>query len=109
MVDADVTIATMRAWRARLGGRGVLATHGLNDPVLRAALPIYAELRRLGPPIAFQTISPRVDFSSAIRFGLTYRPTEIELWDSVAAGGFARESSADMLDWARGLSCPAGR
>ena len=108
VVDTDVTIAIMRQWRAQLGGRGVLATHGLNDFIRPAVAPIYEELRRLGPPIAFQTISPRVDFNQAIRLGLTYRPTEIELWDSVAAGGVARENAGEMLDWARGLSCRVG-
>jgi hypothetical protein len=102
--DPQFTVSLMKEFRARYGKRAVIANHGLQDPLRDAAVPIYEAIRELGPPIAFQTISQKVDFDKAIALGIDYGATEIELWDSVEAGGQAPFTAADCARWAKMLA-----
>jgi hypothetical protein len=101
--NPSFTISVMDAFRSSRGSQAVIANHGLQDPLSNAAVPIYAEFQNLGPAIEFQTISPTVDWSSAIQLGLTYMPTEIEIWQTVAAGGQANLSQSQLQQWADDL------
>jgi hypothetical protein len=106
--DPAFTISVMKAWRSSLGGRAIEANHGLQPTLKSGALPIYAELQSLGPPIEFQSISPTVDWNATIALGMTYHPTEIEIWPTIAAGGTADISQAQLQTWASEFSTPAG-
>lgn len=102
--DPEFTVQAMRTWRARMGARGVLATHGLRAPLPPGLEPLYDAMRELGPPIEFQTLEPGIDQDAAVRLGLTYRPTEIEMWDSADAGGRAQVSAAMLQSWKAGFT-----
>jgi hypothetical protein len=101
--DPSVTISVMQAWRSALGGRAIVANHGLQPTIATGAEPIYAELRTLGPPMEFQGISPTIDWNSSIALALTYHPSEIEIWPSIAAGGSADITEAQLQGWAAEL------
>jgi hypothetical protein len=98
--NPNFTLQVMESFRAAFGSRAVIANHGLQDPVTSAAAPIYSEFQVLGPPIEFQTISPTVDWASAIQWGLSYHPSEIEIWQTISAGGSANISQAQLQLWA---------
>ena len=99
----------LQAFRDRYGSRAVIATHGLDEDLPASKLDLYEGERRLGPPMEFQTVSPRVDFDGAVRTGLGLGASEIELWDSVDAGGQARYSAADLARWSTGFACDQGQ
>jgi hypothetical protein len=106
--DPEFTIQAMKTWRARMDGRGVLATHGLRAPLPAGLEPIYQTMQALGPPISFQTLQPHIDLDAAVRLGLAYRPTEIEIWDTAAAGGPAEITQPMLQSWSTGFTaCPA--
>ena len=106
IADPSIVIGLMNAWRETLGRRGIIATHGLRANALRpAAALLYEEIARLGPPIAFQTYSPFVNFSEAIARGLRYRATELEMWDTVDAGGLAQFTGEELRRWRSLLPC----
>jgi hypothetical protein len=105
--DPAFTVQDMRAFRARLGARAVLATHSLRAPLPAGLQPLYQTLQTLGPPIEFQTLNPHIDLDAAVRLGLEYHPTEIEIWDSSAAGGPAEVSLPMLQSWSAGFNCPA--
>ncbi len=110
------SIQVMDAFRAALGpAHAVVANHGLQDPLASGAQPIYSELQNLyaeaqalTPPstsaLEFQTYAPTVDWDSTIALGLTYHPTEIEVWDTQAAGGSADISLAQLQNYASQLA-----
>lgn len=108
--DSSFTIQIMRAWRATLGRRGVLGQHSLEaDGGNPPHQQLYDALRSLGPPIEFQLLGPAQNPPGSIAYGMTLRPTEIELFDSRDAGGFGAYSGQDVANWAAGFSyCPAG-
>ncbi len=102
----------MAAFRAQLGTRGVVANHGLQTTLTPDAIPIYAEFQTLSSqataagtisPLELQTYGPTVDWPSTISLGLTYHPTEIEIWDTVTAGGLAPLSQTQLQSWANSL------
>lgn len=106
------SIQVMDAFRASLGTRAVVANHGLQSPLNADAQPIYAEFTNLYnaaaasgsiSPLEFQTYGPTVDWTSAIALGLTYHPTEIEVWDTTAAGGQAPLTQSQLQGWATSL------
>ncbi len=105
--DPAFTVSVMQAWRSSLGGRAIEANHGLQPTLDAGALPIYDELQTLGPPIEFQSVSPTVDWNATIALGMTYHPTEIEIWPTIAAGGQADISQSQLETWASEFSPPA--
>ncbi len=98
--DPEFTKILMRDFRERYGERAVLSNHGLIDPLTESSALIYPTLKELGPPIAFQTRGPQVDFEAAIRLGFEYGMTEFEMWDTVEAGGLADVSYETLQQWA---------
>jgi len=103
--DREFPVHVLEAFRARYGGRAVIATHGLDEDLPASKRDLYEEEKRMGPPMEFQTVSPHVDFDGAIRTGLGLGATEIELWDSAEAGGQARFTAAELAQWSQGFSC----
>ena len=104
--DDGFTNAVLEAFRKRYGSRGVLANHGLQAELAGRQTPIYAELKKLGPPIEFQTISPNVDWDASVAMGLKFRATEIEIWNTKDAGGPANVSFDQLKTWAAELGAP---
>ena len=118
-IDTGKTVANsafptqeMATFRAALGTRGVVANHGLQSTLTANALALYPEFTALYDqavaagtvsPLEFQTYSPTVDWPSTIALGLTYHPTEIEIWDTQAAGGQAPLTLAQLQGWAAEL------
>ncbi len=105
--DPQFTVQAMKTWRASLSGRGILATHGLRAPLPAGLQPIYQTMQALGPPIAFQTLQPRIDLDAAVRAGLAYHATEIEMWDTADAGGPAQVTRPMLQAWSAGFACAA--
>ena len=100
VADPTFTISVMQSWRGALGGRAIVANHGLQSPLAAGAMPIYAELLTLGPPMEFQGISPAIDWDASIALAMTYHPSEIEIWPTTAAGGSADISQTQLQTWA---------
>lgn len=101
VVDTAYPIQVMTAWRTTLGtARGILANHGLQPTLTAAATPLYTQFSTLGPPLEFQTYGPNVDWPSTVAYGLTFHPTELEMWTTTQAGGNAVISLAQLQLWA---------
>ncbi len=98
--DPGFTISVMQAWRSALGARAVIANHGLQPAITPAAQPIYDEFTTLGRPIELQGYAPTIDWNASIATALSYDPTEIEIWQTVAAGGNASISESQLQMWA---------
>jgi hypothetical protein len=104
VTDTNFPIQLMTAWRATLGtARGVLANHGLQMPLTTGATPLYAEFTVLGPPLEFQTYGPAVNWPQTIAYGLTFNPTEIEIWQTTQGGGYAVITLTQLQQWAAEL------
>jgi hypothetical protein len=101
--DPNFTTSVMQSFRAALGLRAVVSNHGLQPTLTAAAMPVYAEISMLGPPIEFQAYGPTVDWDSTIATGLPYHPTEIEIWQTIAAGGSANISQQQLQNYANDL------
>jgi hypothetical protein len=100
VANPGFTLQVMASWRATYGtARGIIANHGLQNPLSNGALPVYGEFTALGGPIEMQTISPTVDWNAAIALAITYHPTEIEIWQTTQAGGQAVISLAQLQLW----------
>jgi len=107
VVDLEFAPKVMDAFRAKYGKRGVIANHGLNDELRPGAVRVYEEIKKLGPPIEFQTVAPNVDWNRAVAKGLAYHPTEIETWNSLDAGGQADYTMLDLFNWKAAMACAA--
>jgi hypothetical protein len=116
--DPSFSIQVLDDFRGAIGtSRSVIANHGLQNPLAPGALPLYSEFQNLynqaqaqtppsESPLEFQSYAPTVDWDSTIQLGLTYHPTEIEIWDTVAAGGNADISTAQLQNYASELKQP---
>jgi hypothetical protein len=101
VTDTAYPIQVMTAWRSTLGtARGVLANHGLQPTLTTGAMPLYAEFTVLGPPLEFQTYGPSVNWPQTIAYGLTFNPSEIEIWPTTQGGGYAVITLAQLQQWA---------
>ncbi|MGC8519023.1 MAG: InlB B-repeat-containing protein [Steroidobacteraceae bacterium] len=105
-------IQVMQQFRQALGTRAVLANHDLDDPILSTEAQDYAEFQALEAqaraasppmlsPLEFQTAGQSVDWPTVIPFAIsTYRPTEIEIWNSTAVpGGLAPITLTELQQW----------
>ena len=112
--NVTFTTTLMASFRASLGTRAVVANHDLVDPLNSGNNGVYGEFTTLYnqaiaatpatvSPLEFQTLSPTEDWTTAIPLGLTYHPTEIEIWDTTAAGGSAPLTLAQLQSWAAAL------
>ena len=99
----------MEAFRKRYGNRAVIANHGLQPTVIERQAGVYAELKKLGPPIEFQTISPTVEWDGSVANGLAYRASEIEVWNTKDVHGPAPVSYDQLKKWAAEMRAAAPR
>ena len=97
--DISFTTQLMRDFRAQFVERAVISNHGLVDPLAKGAVLIYPTIKELGAPVAFQTVSPDVDFNAAINLGVDYEMTEFEMWQTKDSGGKANVSYDDLKRW----------
>lgn len=93
------TLRVMDAFRARLGVRGVLGNHGITPRINPAAASVIAEIHRLGAPIEFQTRSPRLVWDAAVQTAEAEGVTELEVWQTTAAGGAAPVQLSQLQAW----------
>jgi hypothetical protein len=75
--DVTYTIARMREFRAKRGAQAVLANYSLSEtrPSSTGYGPMFAEQKRLGPPIAYQTATFNKigDWRATLEFAVTQR------------------------------------
>lgn len=82
VVDEAFTEAMMVNCRTTLGARCVLENNGISSPLLPDPYPaMYAAIRAMGPPFAFQTASPAAigDWYAALRWAADQGASHIEL------------------------------
>lgn len=97
--DPQFTINVMRACRQSIGARCVLDNHDLDANPPKGVLPLYAEMRNLGPEIEFQTFRENpTDFEGTIQKGVSIGATGIELWQDY--NGFPLVPDAQLKRWA---------
>ncbi|MGC4016981.1 MAG: hypothetical protein QM755_21075 [Luteolibacter sp.] len=102
--NMEFTLKLMQHARQELGPRAVLSNHSLSKTTAEQLIPIYAEIQRLGPPIAFQTHSPNgLDWVGAMRAAVTYKAGSVELWNGTQFGGFETKSPDTLREWASWL------
>ena len=97
--DINFTINLMRRFKSRYEERAVLSNHGLQENLSQGAIPIYQIFSELGGAIAAQTKGPNVLTDQSFVVGLSYGVSEFEIWDSVAAGGYADFDITDLQRW----------
>jgi hypothetical protein len=104
--DPAFPIQVMEAFRKRYGSRAVLANHGLQPTVIERQAGVYAELKKLGDPIEFQTISPSVEWDGSVANGLAFHATEIEIWNTKDVHGPAPVTYDQLKKWAAEMRSP---
>jgi len=97
--DHAFTEQVMRSCRASLGKRCIFDNHNLDANPPENILPIYEAMRRLGPPVEFQTYRETPgDFEGTIRKGLSLGASSIELWQDFR--GFPLLPDETLRRWA---------
>jgi hypothetical protein len=92
--DGSVSTADMREFRQTYGCRAVIANHSLSQTRAAAIYrDLYAEQKRLGPPLAYQTATgARIgDREQTLQFAIAQGASSVEL-----PSGFARWPLADL-------------
>jgi hypothetical protein len=98
--DPQFPIALMRTWRQEMGPRGIVANHSLQDPPSPKLLPIYDEMKRLGPPVEFQLFAPTgMDLGQAMNYGTAVGASAIEVWPIEGK----QASVSDLHEWSNAL------
>ena len=100
--DHAFTEQVMHACRQRFGRRCIFDNHNLNDPPIKATVPIYAAMKKMGGPIEFQTggATPK-DFEGTIKYGISLGANSIELYQDF--GGFPYVPDQLLRRWANML------
>jgi hypothetical protein len=88
-LNMDVTTARMDSVRKALGAQAVLSHHALQGPIPATFTAMYAEMKKLGPPITLQTHAPKgLNLDAALQAGIDTGAESIELWSEAQFGGF---------------------
>jgi hypothetical protein len=104
-VDTDFPQFIMSAWRKARGYSSVNGNQSLTTGYLgKYPTIIYSALGRFGGPLEFQINNPDLSSQSAINADIqlaitTYKASEVELEDSIAAGGKVNISESDLQFW----------
>jgi hypothetical protein len=101
--DIEFTYKVMAAFRAALGRRAVIGNHGLQNPLKDVAVPLYAEMTKLGAPLEMQFYNPRVNIDPTMQLAIDHGATEIEVWESTAAKGLCAITYDQLKHWAAAL------
>ncbi len=108
-MDEAFTNIVMETFRRRFEDRGIIANHGLQAEISERQAGVYAELKKLGPPIEFQTISPVLDWDAAFKIGMEHRMTELEVWNTKDAGGPANVTYDQLKRWSTEMKSPQAK
>ena len=84
-VETTTPISLMTSLRSSMGTRLVVANEGLDVTFNSALAQLYTAFPTVGPPLQFQTYNPFVNWDQTIAIGITYHPSQIEIWDTTAA------------------------
>jgi hypothetical protein len=97
--DVAFTEEVMRSFRKSFGRRCVFDNHDLDAKPPGDILKIYEIMKRLGPPIEFQTYHETPpDFDGTIKLGVSLGAGSIELWQDYK--GFRFEPVDRLKRWA---------
>ncbi len=99
--DENFVNQVLDTFRKQYGRRAVIANHGLQSPLFQWQIALYATMKKIGPPMEFQTISPNVDWPASVALGLHYGATEIEIWNTRKIGGAAPVTYRELQQWSR--------
>jgi len=106
--DSGTAMSLIRLWRSDLGGRVVIANHNLNYPLNPRQIDIYRAIAAAGPPISFQTHSPKgLDWPNTVKEAVCLGAQSLELWNSTGAGGYMDQPVDTLIGWSRELKNPA--
>ncbi len=97
----EFTAQVLEEFRRRLGPRAVVANHGLADTVDPAQAPVLAELKKLGPPMEFQTANWKGNFDHEVKDAKSYGATEFEMWDTKDTGKGVGISYDQIKAWTK--------
>lgn len=80
--DTGFTREMMRYCRTVLGDRCILQNNSIRSPVLRTYAAMYADMRQLGPPIAFQTATREKigDLEDALEWAVRQGASSVEIF-----------------------------
>jgi hypothetical protein len=89
----------MRECRKAFGKRCIFDNHDLDTKPAKPVLPVYAEMKKMGGPIEFQTgpATPK-DFEGTIKYGKSIGASSIELYQDF--GGFPLVPDPQLKRWA---------
>jgi len=106
--DHAFTEQIMHACRQDFGKRCIFDNHDLDTTPAKAVLPVYANMKKLGGPIEFQTgpATPK-DFEGTIKYGISLGANSIELYQDF--GGFPFVPDQQLKRWANMLERHAER
>jgi len=106
--DQPFTEQFMHACRQDFGKRCIFDNHDLDTTPAKAVLPVYANMKKLGGPIEFQTgpATPK-DFEGTIKYGISLGANSIELYQDF--GGFPFVPDQQLKRWANMLERHAER
>ena len=106
--DQQFTANYMRECRQQFGKRCIFDNHDLDTTPAKAVLPVYAEMKKMGGPIEFQTgpATPK-DFEGTIKYGAQIGAGSIELYQDF--GGFPLVPDPQLKRWAAILEGNRGR
>lgn len=95
--DPAFTEQIMHSCRQSIGKRCIFDNHDLDTTPPKTILPLYDAMKRLGPPIEFQTfhVTPT---DGTIKKGVSLKAGSIELWQDYK--GFQFVPDAKLKEWA---------
>ncbi len=102
-VDNGKVRAVMGEFRALVGPGAVISNHGLQQPIPPRNIGVYTGLAHFGAPVAFQFVNQQQQTDAAFALGKSYGMTELEVFDSRAAGGFANTDATQLKAWSAAL------
>jgi hypothetical protein len=113
--DQNASVVIMDAFRAQYPVRSIVANHGLGNPSTTGQTTIYANFATLynqaeamPPPrnygLEFQTFNQQVDWDTSIAQAESLHATEVEIWDTQAAGGQAPLTATQLQGYAAGIA-----
>jgi hypothetical protein len=112
--DLPLTLQIMLAFRQSLGQRAIVSNHALAMPESlseRGLMPVMDDIRKVGPPIEFQTANPsapwlqggQLDWDQAMNYGISLGASAIELWGWGHSGGFTAIAPQKLQEWSAAL------
>ena len=80
-------------------GSPILKPPILADAIRPALIPVLAEMRKLGPPMEFQTENWKGNFDQEVKDAKSDGATEFEMWDTKDTGKGVPVGDAQIKGW----------